>query len=263
MDPQLSPELEFERWLVDSAREDSMPSAPEAWANFSAAAGALAAVSSARSGHVLRLFRAAGVRWALVGAACGSAVTAAWMSRHEEEPGAPAALVAAPRDTPEAATPTSAVRVMQNAGVSPRESTSATTSSARAVSTLSVDRTRARAETRMANEHRSPEPRSAEPRVASNAASPASLAEEVAALDAIRTAMAVGDYRDAVRQVDAYRRAFAGGELTPDAEVLAIEALSKAGDTTSAERRAASFLAKYPDDPHALRIEKIAERSRF
>jgi len=69
--------------------------------------------------------------------------------------------------------------------------------------------------------------------------SAASLAREVAALDAARTALAVGANASALRQIERYHRDFPAGELAADADVVAIEALAADGDQAAARRACA------------------------
>jgi hypothetical protein len=61
--------------------------------------------------------------------------------------------------------------------------------------------------------------------------SPASsaLADEIAALDGAREALASGDAPRALRALDAHDRAFPRGALSPEATVLRIEALARRG----------------------------------
>jgi len=84
------------------------------------------------------------------------------------------------------------------------------------------------------------------------------LAREVAALDAARTALAVGANASALRQIERYHREFPQGELSADADVVAIEALAAEGQSAATKRAASRFLQRHPRDPHAARIRELA-----
>jgi hypothetical protein len=83
------------------------------------------------------------------------------------------------------------------------------------------------------------------------------LAAEVAALDAARKA---GSADETLRLVDRYQYDFPAGELTADAEVVAMEALSAKGERDELALRAARFLARYPNDPHAAEVRRLGGR---
>ena len=104
---------------------------------------------------------------------------------------------------------------------------------------------------------RAPEPSAVDHRPAADAST---LGAEVARLDAARRAFRLGAYARAVRLIDAYRREFPAGELRPDAEVIAIEALGQERRTSAAARRATRFLTRYPGDPHADRVRRWVGR---
>jgi hypothetical protein len=93
---------------------------------------------------------------------------------------------------------------------------------------------------------------------AAAAPTPSTLAAEVAALDAARAAAAAGRPDETLRLVGQYRYDFPDGELRADAEVVAIRALAGKGERAEAARLAARFLARYPDDPHAAEIRRLA-----
>jgi outer membrane protein assembly factor BamD (BamD/ComL family) len=63
---------------------------------------------------------------------------------------------------------------------------------------------------------------------------------------------------EALRIADQYRTDYPNGELAPEAEVVAIEALAARGDQPALAARAARFLARYPSDPHAARVGWLA-----
>jgi outer membrane protein assembly factor BamD (BamD/ComL family) len=85
------------------------------------------------------------------------------------------------------------------------------------------------------------------------------LAAEVALLDEVRGKLGARQFSDALGAVDRYRREFPRGELSRDADVLAIEIWSAAGEREKAAQGAADFLQRYPRDPHAARVRRIAE----
>ena len=95
-------------------------------------------------------------------------------------------------------------------------------------------------------------PRARTPSPASSA-----LADEIAALDGAREALASGDASRAIRALDARDRAFPRGALGPEAMVLRIEALALRGDRAAATRLAEAFLAASPRSPHANRIRTL------
>jgi hypothetical protein len=94
-----------------------------------------------------------------------------------------------------------------------------------------------------------PEPRSP--------ARSATLAEEVDAVDAARSALARGDARSALSVLDAYARAYPRGRLALEAEVLRIHALDKSGQFDSARRRAELFLRHHPKSVLASRVRRF------
>lgn len=86
------------------------------------------------------------------------------------------------------------------------------------------------------------------------------LPAEIAALDAVRRAIAEGAYERALRTADAYPRDFPNGQLGADADALAVDALTAAGSRAAASAPGERFLAKYPNDPHAARIRLLIAR---
>jgi TolA-binding protein len=84
------------------------------------------------------------------------------------------------------------------------------------------------------------------------------LADEVASLDAARSALASGNASAALRALDDHDRRFPGGALGPEGTVLRIEALAQRGDRGSAAALARAFLAAHPRSPHAARIRSVA-----
>jgi TolA-binding protein len=81
----------------------------------------------------------------------------------------------------------------------------------------------------------------------------------VSRIDAARSANASGAYDEAIWLIARYHRDFPDGALAPDAEVVALEAVAAKRDRPETARRAALFLSRYPDDPHAARVKWLAE----
>jgi hypothetical protein len=100
------------------------------------------------------------------------------------------------------------------------------------------------------------------PRSAESSASPASaLPVELAMLDRARSATSAGDTNRALSILDAYAVRFPRGAMAPEAAVLRVEALVKAGDRPGAMRFANAFLASAPHSPYATRIQSLLSAS--
>ncbi|MBI4704522.1 MAG: hypothetical protein HY744_25750 [Deltaproteobacteria bacterium] len=89
-----------------------------------------------------------------------------------------------------------------------------------------------------------------------SAAPAPTLAAEVAALDRARAELDA-DPEATLRRLDDYERGFADGSLGPEAQVLRIEALARAGKVDAARALGQAFLAHYPGSPHARRVRSI------
>ena len=85
---------------------------------------------------------------------------------------------------------------------------------------------------------------------------------ELAMLDAARGAMAAGAPRRALSILDAYSTRFPGGAMAPEAAVLRVEGLVKAGDRSAAKRFADAFLANDPESPYLERLQSILATSK-
>jgi hypothetical protein len=83
------------------------------------------------------------------------------------------------------------------------------------------------------------------------------LADELDALDRARLSLAEGEARRALANLDAYERAFPGGRLQLEAEVLRIDALAKLGRKEAARERAESFLRRHPNSVLATRVRAL------
>jgi hypothetical protein len=122
-----------------------------------------------------------------------------------------------------------------------------------------------------------PRPRAKSPNVASKSAPPFAaplvappspldaiafdpLAQEIALLDAARSALRAGDGSRALGLATRHQREFPRGTLAPEAEVLSIEALAQTGERARAAGRARAFLLAHADSPLAERVRRIAAK---
>jgi hypothetical protein len=83
----------------------------------------------------------------------------------------------------------------------------------------------------------------------------ASLPEEIAALDRVRSALSAGDTTAALRGLDDYERVLHGTRLTAEAAVLRIDALARSGRAREASGLARRFVEANPGSA-------LAERAR-
>jgi len=90
---------------------------------------------------------------------------------------------------------------------------------------------------------------------------PSTLAAEVSALEVARASFRAGWFARARRLIDNYHRDFPHSVFGPDAEEIAIEALAATRDEAELRARAEAFLARYPRDPHAGRVEQLLRQS--
>jgi hypothetical protein len=97
----------------------------------------------------------------------------------------------------------------------------------------------------------------ARPGGATPASSAGRLREETTLVRDARQALRQGDAARALRLLDECRRLFPAGVLQQERERLAIEALTRSGRGAEASARAAAFLRKYPDSPHAAEIRAL------
>jgi outer membrane protein assembly factor BamD (BamD/ComL family) len=75
------------------------------------------------------------------------------------------------------------------------------------------------------------------------------LEVEIAAVDQVKAALAGGDTAEALRQIDAYRKAFPTGSLAAEATAVRVEALVRAGRRAEARDELARLRAAHPDSP--------------
>jgi hypothetical protein len=80
------------------------------------------------------------------------------------------------------------------------------------------------------------------------------LTEELGALDHARLALANGDARRTIDELESYDRRFPRGRLQIEAEVLRIDALAKVGRKDAARQRAEVFLRRHPNSVLATRV---------
>jgi hypothetical protein len=231
----------FEHRLLESAREDAQPrDLDEAWARF---AGGLASVLPASGGAPGRLPArvaeagartawASAARWILVGAIAGSGLTGALLMGRRPSAGERPAVE---RTVRPAAQVDQAVRRLEPA----------------------VERPAGPEAPRAAKRHLA---HAAAP--ARRTATPSTLAEQVSRLDTARVAITSGDYDEAMRLIERYHDDFPDGALAPDADVVGLDAAAAKDDRAEVARRARSFLARYPNDPHAARVEWLADHPR-
>jgi TolA-binding protein len=228
-------QLSFERSLLQSAAGDRLPheGTAQAWAQFvgsinqltEVGAGAGGAGERGATGQTVRRVpgtdRAHVARWLMLGALGGSVVTATW-------------FIASHPDRSQRATATT---------VSSSSEVVAAAAAAPAEPPLPVP---------------APAPTTLTPVPAVTPAQ--TLTAEVRAIDAARSAVAHGAADEALQKLAAYRRDFPTGQLRTEAEVVTLEALAARGDHTALARRAAAFLARHPNDPHASRVRSLLRR---
>lgn len=191
------------------------------------AGAALAGPVSAVSGSAWVRFLAA-AKWVALGAIAGGVVTFFWVQHN------------APRHTPAAIEPATAAmeapRVLdQSPAMQLREPAPPASAPTRQVARAAA----------------TPAARTAKPA--------SDLAAEVAALDGIRTALAIGAWSDAEQQLARYRKTFVDGALRTEAEVLAIETLRAQGREQAAASAAERFVAQHPRDPQVARVRALTE----
>jgi len=103
-------------------------------------------------------------------------------------------------------------------------------------------------------EDTTPAPVAPAPKTESRTTSASVLAAELSALDAARSRLSSGDATGALAKLDDYARVYPRGRLVLEAEVLRIDALSRAGQKTQAKKRAEAFLRRHPNSVLATRV---------
>jgi hypothetical protein len=92
--------------------------------------------------------------------------------------------------------------------------------------------------------------------------SASALSAELGVLDAARSKLAAGDARGALVVLDEYAKTYPRGHLGLEAEVLRIDALSRAGETSAARKRAEAFLKRHPKSVLAARVRRYLDDPR-
>jgi len=258
---QTRDERSFEQALIASARHDPGPADVEAeWAKL---AGSISEASRAVAfdGHRANsgeldagprppalpaagaVFRAAGAKagaYLLLGLVAGSAATAIVL-----------------RGQPRAPLITSVVPASSSVALSTRPATT------------TYDSVGVHAEPAAAN----PPPRGSghEPRLVrrtasvgmtlgkSNSPPQERLSDQVRSVDAAMGALQAGALGEAVRLVNRFHVDFPHGVLAPDAELVAIEALAEARETSKLTERAERFFESNPNDPHSARVRRLLD----
>ncbi len=281
---------EFERSLLRSARDDGPPAGAteQAWATFAASAASVAAASrpatpgspqpdagppAGAAARATATSASSAARWVLLGALGGSAVTAAVLGAWTgpTRPTVPLSAPSAAVVTPAATLVGRAASPVDSAAAARREPGRMDIPDRPVVaSPSSPGEVRAvHSGPALAGSARGPQATGSAPGatpaevVAPGEPAPAprsTLAEEVALIDRARVALQRGAPAEALARVDDHAHAFPHGELAPDAEAIAIEALVARGDRDEAARRARRFLALYPRDPSAARVRQLVAR---
>jgi hypothetical protein len=226
---------DLERALLGAGRE----CAPRAARDRAVAAAcavvtstALASGSAAAGGAIAKAGVRGGIKWIVLVAMVGVGAGVVEMVRDR-----PAATATATATTP-TPTPTLALAPATATATAPTPAPATATATALAP-TPTPTPTLALAPT--------PEP----------APSSSSLPEELTMLEHARSALSSGNPARALSVLDAYTERFPHPALLPEATVLRIEALTKAGDPSAARRAADAFLAANPASPYADRIRTL------
>ena len=280
---RMQSDSEFERSLLQSAQCDAPPDdAQQAWARFAGTMNLVVSGTEPASGlyranvpadaaasanltqaAAARTARVSAMKWLLLGALGGSGLTAAvLMERHPSRQGLstrPATVGSA--SVVKASSPPSRLEAASKESEQPTAPASEpafpTTHRRHSVQAWTPSNPQSE-RLASATETTSKNPSNETPRETLLAPS-STLAAEVSRLDAARTAIAAGAYDEAIRLIDRYHRDFPAGALSPDADVVAIEAEAAKPDQAAVARRAALFLSRYPGDPHAARVKWLAD----
>ena len=167
------------------------------------------------------------------------------------EPSAPAAPPEAPSPAPSAPAKLSSRHAPSRARLSAPASTPASVGPASAAPAANPNATPA-APARAPQPEPASKPASPQPPAAEPTAPPPS---EAALLFGARKAVA-SQPSAALRLLDQHAARFPDGLLTPEREVLRIEALRRLGRTAEADQRLRAFQARYPDSIHLRRLQQ-------
>jgi len=237
-------DLAFEQRLLGAGLAEVLPRerTEAALLRFTASVAALqgaavgaavssSAIASASAGFWSRRLLAA--KWLTLGVLVGGVTTFAWVQRTAPQP------VVAPNAV---ALPNQATTARQSMPAAPS-----------IVAVVPIHEPARPATTEGQRKARPAAPSSTTPRPASD------LAAEVAALDGIRTALAIGAWQSAEQQLTRYRRNFAHGALRSEGEVLWLETLLAQGNRPAATAAAERFIAEHPRDPQVARVRALIE----
>jgi len=98
------------------------------------------------------------------------------------------------------------------------------------------------------------------PAVAPAPAPAADLRDQIALLDAARTAVKAGSSERALVLLHRYDASYPGGAFRPEALALRIEALGQDGRRAEAQALAREFLTRYPHSPVADRVARVVQK---
>jgi hypothetical protein len=228
----------FERLLLASAKLDapSDGAAKVAWGRFVVAAANVATIGGASPVTSASRTARSVAKWLAWGALVSAALVAAYVegTRHGRAPAQPSSAMA-----PSSAAPTVSEAFEQRPVPPATHSSGVALASKRSMAT------------------RTTAIRPARTQPAAPTSTSANLREEVARLDAARTALAIGDFNVVFQTLERYRVDFPNGVLAREGDLVAISALSEKGDRTQARLLARRFLANYPHDVHAARVKQI------
>ena len=243
-DPKEMSGPDFERSLLDSARADPVPQNVQiAWANFAGALGSAASHVEAGSGlrtidhsgqnvglsQGVRAGSGKAAAWLVLGAMGGSALTAAL-------------LLGRAGGTPVVGTPKPAQLSLSASAANPGNSASELVAKVPTPVVAQSDVAKVPSRRQFAPQSKPTKPAAAnsleEPSTSiSTQEPPSALAAEVRQLDSARAAYRNGAFNEAIRLVESYHREFPNGVLSPDADVVAIEAFVGKKDGAAAARR--------------------------
>ena len=96
-----------------------------------------------------------------------------------------------------------------------------------------------------------------EPAAEPTASAGSSVHAELGTLEQARGALSAGEPARALSILDAYSTRYPRGSMGPEATVLRVEALVRAGDPSAAARVGNAFLAGNPHSPYAERIRSL------
>jgi hypothetical protein len=266
VDEQRNGDAAFEMRLLRSANADEAPpgAAREAWSKFASTTSAVAlGAASLEPRGILRGVRRGALPWLVAGVVGGSALTAAWMAVRPASSTTASrigsASMAFPSTIPDRqslSAPATSPSASSAENILPRDI-------ARPKNASSDHSKRSGMPSRRHTEGRAQAPLSpvtfAAPAVEAEVST---LSAEAAALEGVRAALSDRSFDRALELVGEFHRRFSNGQLTADADALAIEALAARGNRDDAARAASRFLATYPNDPHAARVRSLDALSR-